>query len=169
MELLLGCGNRREKIIKHGGVPQTWTNLTTLDIDEGTGCHVAHDLRNMPMPFDDDMFNEIHAYEVLEHCGSQGDWRLWLNQWEEFHRIAKPGALFCGTVPMWNSPWAWGDPGHSRVITQGTLLMLSQKLYDDEVGKTAITDYRPFYKGDWVLLADHEFEHTYGFVLKAIK
>lgn len=169
MELLIGCGNNREKRIRHGDRPQTWCQLVTLDIDPSTDPDVVHDLRNVPMPFSDDMFDEIHAYEVLEHCGQQGDWRLFLNQFAEFWRILKPGGLLCGTVPAWDSPWAWGDPGHTRVIPKESFIFLSQAEYAAQVGKTAMTDYRPWFKGDFQPLAYNETEHQLGFVLKALK
>lgn len=168
MELLLGSGNSTDKRIRFEGIPDRWTTLITLDSDEGTDPDLVHDLRNMPLPFDDDMFDEIHAYEVLEHCGSQGDWRLFFNQFSEFHRILKPGGFFCATVPMWDSPWAWGDPGHSRVISRQSLLFLCREEYA-QVGKSPMTDYRPYYSGDFTLHAANETEHQFGFVLKAIK
>jgi SAM-dependent methyltransferase len=168
MELLLGAGNSKDKRIRFKEVPDTFIELITLDIDEGTNPDVVHDLRNMPLPFDDDKFDEIHAYEVLEHCGAQGDWRLFFSQFSEFHRILKPGGFFCATVPMWDSPWAWADPGHTRVINRQTLLFLCRAEYE-QVGRTAMTDYRPFYFGDFNVIGTDESEHQFGFVLKAIK
>ncbi len=168
-ELLIGCGNNRSKRIKHGDIQGEWHNLTTLDIDPSCKPDVVHDLNVLPYPFEDGAFDEIHAYECLEHCGKQGDWKFFFDQFSEFHRILKPGGILCGTVPMWDSPWAWADPGHTRVIPKESLYLLHQKLYDDEVGKTSLTDYRPFYKADFELVAQNETEHQFGFILKAIK
>lgn len=168
-ELLIGCGNSRAKKVRHSNLQEEWTDLVTLDIDPSTNPDVVHDLNNVPYPFPDNTFDEIHAYEVLEHVGKQGDWKAWFAQADELWRILKPDGLLIGTVPAWDSPWAWGDPGHTRVLTQGTFLMLSRKLYDDEVGKTNITDYRPFFKGDFAPLAFNNTEHTFGFVLQAVK
>jgi SAM-dependent methyltransferase len=168
-ELLIGCGNNREKRIKHGDIKADWQALTRLDIDPDCKPDVLHDLNVTPYPFDDNTFDEIHAYHVLEHFGTQGDWRGFLAQFSEFWRILKPGGLFCGLVPAWDSPWAWGDPGHTRIITRGTLAFLSQQVYADEVGKTHLTDYRHVYKADFGLVAENESEHELGFILKAIK
>jgi SAM-dependent methyltransferase len=168
-ELLIGCGNARIKKIRHGDLTEGWKALTTLDVDPSTKPDVVHDLNATPYPFPDDSFDEIHAYDVLEHLGSQGDWRAWFAQMSELWRILKPDGLLIGTVPAFDSPWAWGDPGHTRVITQGTLLMLSQALYDMEVGKTNITDYRPFYKADFKPVGFNESEHSLGFVMQAVK
>ena len=168
-ELLIGCGNDRRKKIRHGDIERDWTNLTTLDFDPECKPDVLHDLDVLPYPFDDNTFDEIHAYEVLEHCGKQGDWRFFFAQFSELHRILKPGGLLVASVPMWDSPWAWGDPGHTRVITQGSLAFLSQKVYAQEIGKTTLTDYRHVYKADFDAVAFHDTEHTFGFILKAIK
>ncbi len=168
-ELLIGCGNARQKKIRHADLSEEWKDLTTLDIDPSTGADVIHDLNVTPYPFADDTFAEIHAYDVLEHLGRQGDWRAWFAQMSELWRILEPNGLLIGTVPAFDSPWAWGDPGHTRLITQGTLLMLHQDLYEKEVGKTNITDYRPFYKADFQPIGFNSTEHSLGFVLKAVK
>lgn len=168
-ELLIGCGNYREKRVKHGDLSSGWKSLTTLDIDPDAGADVIHDLDVVPYPFEDNTFDEIHAYHVLEHLGRQGDWRGFFAQFSELWRISKPNGLIFGIVPMWDSPWAWGDPGHTRVITKGTLAFLSQQVYSDEVGNTTIADYRHVYKADFVPVACNESEHEFGFILKAIK
>lgn len=167
-ELLIGCGNHRGKLLSFEGIPSTWTDLTTLDIDPGTGCDVVHDLNVMPYPFADESFDEIHAYEVLEHCGRQGDWQFFFAQFAEFYRLLKPKGYFVATVPMWDSPWAWGDPGHTRLIAKESLIFLNQKEYQ-QAGKTAMTDYRPWWKGDFETLAVQETEHRLAFVLQAVK
>jgi SAM-dependent methyltransferase len=168
-ELLIGCGNNPEKRIKHGDINSGWKDLTRLDIDPACKPDVLHDLNVTPYPFADNTFDEIHAYHVLEHFGRQGDWKGFFEQFGEFWRILKPDGYLCALVPAWDSPWAWGDPGHTRVITRGTLAFLSQKVYEDEVGKTNLTDYRHTYKADFALVAENEGEHEFGFIIQAIK
>lgn len=172
MELLIGCGNRREKLFGiEDIIPKDWTELVTLDIDPNVKPKpdVVHDLESLPLPFDDDLFDEIHAYEVLEHTGQQGDWRFFFNQFYEFWRILKPGGFLLGTTPMWDGIWAWGDPGHKRIISEGSLVFLSQKEYKRQVGNGTMTDYRPYWEGDFELFARREEGDTFGFALKAIK
>jgi len=168
-ELLIGCGNSRRKPLKFEGSTDVWNDLTTLDIDPDCKPDVLHDLTVCPYPFADNQFDEIHAYEVLEHCGKQGDWRLFFRQFDEFWRILKPNGLFIATVPMWDSVWAWGDPGHSRVITRETLIFLNQQEYELQIGKTSMTDYRSVYKGNFHSCGVVEVEVSLGFALKAIK
>lgn len=167
-ELLIGCGNRRIKAVQFSEIPKEWTNLTTLDIDESCKPDVVWDLNNVPLPFADNSFDEIHAYEVLEHCGRQGDWKFFLDQFADFWRVLKPGGYLCATCPMWDSPWTWSDPGHTRVITRHSLIFLAQAEYA-QIGTTHMTDYRSHYKADFETIAVHEEEHSWGFVLKAIK
>lgn len=169
MELLLGAGNSRAKKITFSAIPSEWCELVAMDWDETCNPHVLHDLNIVPYPFEDDTFDEVHAYEILEHIGTQGDFRAFFNQFGEFHRILKPGGYFIASVPMWDSPWAWGDPGHTRVITRGSLAFLSQKEYAEQVGKTAMTDYRHCYQADFDILSVREEHDTMGFVLQAVK
>ena len=172
-ELLIGCGNRRDKRVMLKDDDGKWCNLTTLDIDPGVNPDVLFDLDTLPkerLPFEDDTFNEIHAYDVLEHFGRAGDWKAFFGQFAEFWRVLKPGGLFFACVPHWESSWAWGDPGHTRVIPRDTLIFLSQSAYADQVGSTPMTDYRPWYKADFETAGVNEDNpDVLQFVLRAIK
>ena len=169
-ELLAGCGNKRQKIVAFDKIPPTWSDdFVTLDYDETTGCDVVHDLNIVPYPFNDDRFDEVHVYEVLEHLGSQGDYRAFFNQMAEFWRILKPNGWLIGTCPNWDSTWAWSDPGHTRIISPSMLTFLSQAEYKKQVGKTAMTDYRHCWQGDFELYSFEESEENWAFVLRAIK
>lgn len=167
MELLIGCGHSREKKLSLPGQKE-WKNLITLDHNADTGCDVVHDLEVFPYPFEDNKFDEIHAYEVLEHTGTQGDHIFFFKQFEELHRILKPDGLFLGSVPRWDSMWAWGDPSHKRVINEGSLSFLEQKVYA-ECGETARTDFRYCYKADFELVFLAHTESQLHFVIKALK
>lgn len=170
MELLVGCGNNREKKFSLPEMPKAWSgDLITLDWDDTCRPDVVHDLNNLPYPFDDNQFDEIHAYEVLEHCGTQGDYRFFFDQFSEFHRILKPGGYFVGSCPNWDSPWAWGDPGHTRIISPECMIFLVQSEYDTQLGKTAMTDYRFCYEADFHPVAKHEMDHSWVFMMRAVK
>lgn len=167
-ELLAGCGNSRNKVITFDEIKPEFQGLVTLDIDPSTGCDVVHDLNVTPYPFDDSEFDEVHCYECLEHFGKAGDFKAFFDQFYEFWRILKPDGYFIATVPMWDSPWAWGDPGHTRVIPKESLIFLNRSEYG-QIGKTAMTDYRSVWKGNFETVAVEESEHRMAFVLKAIK
>jgi SAM-dependent methyltransferase len=149
-ELLIGCGSNLIKALSFGENTD-WTDLTTLDREASHGPDVLHDLETLPYPFEDAQFDEIHAYDVLEHVGAQGNWRFFFVQWGEFHRILKPQGLFFGVVPHPTSPWAWGDPSHTRVIPVQQLSFLSQRFYD-QVGTSAASDWRSEWHGNFEIV-----------------
>ena len=168
MEQLIGCGKSRERRISLPESPEGWTELVTLDIEPSAEPDVLHDLNVLPYPFKDGQFDEIHAYDVLEHCGRQGDYKFFFAQFDEFHRILKPGGLFIGITPMWDCAWAWADPGHTRVICKESLIFLNRDEYQ-QCGTTAMTDYRDVYRGDFEIQAVREEGNRRGFVLRARK
>jgi len=166
-ELLIGCGFSRDK---HIGLPgrEKWDGLVTLDANPNCKPDVVHDLDVMPYPFEDNIFDEVHAIHVLEHLGRQGDWKYFFAQWEEIWRITKPDGVFCGVTPVWNGPWAWGDPSHTRIISLESLAFLDQKAYEN-VGKTNMSDFRAFYKASWELTHNEVYNGDFVFVLRARK
>lgn len=168
MELLIGCGARRTKLLAPEGA-ETWTDLVTLDINPDHKPDVVHDLTVLPLPFADDTFDEIHAYEVLEHTGQQGDWRFFFAQFTEFWRILKPGGHLLGSSPAMTSRWAWGEPGHTRIVSHELLTFLSQAEYARQVGNGAMTDYRFVYKADFKVEFARDTPTVFWFGLEAIK
>lgn len=169
MELLLGAGSRHQKRLHIPG-REGWTNLVTLDMNADHKPDVVWNMEDIPLPFEDNSADEIHAYEVLEHMGRQGDWRFFLAQFEDFWRILKPGGLLFASTPHPTSPWAFGDPGHTRLIPVEATIFLSQEEYRKQVGVTPMTDYRFVYKGDLRLVENGITpSHTTWFVLQAFK
>lgn len=167
-ELLIGCGSSREKRLALPDHPD-WEGLTTLDYNGSHDADVVWDLLKMPLPFDDDSFDEIHAYEVLEHTGAQGDWKFFFAQWSEFWRIMKPDGVFFATVPAANSPWAWGDPSHTRVLPSESLIFLNQPAYEAQVGKTPMSDFRFVFRADFDILHTVTDANAHQFLLRAVK
>lgn len=169
MDLLLGCGNSRDRLLSGPDGRKEWQDLVTMDQDPNCGADIVHDLDATPWPFDSGEFDEVHAYEVLEHFGQQGDWRAFFRHFGEIWRVLKPGGLLIATVPDWRSEWAWGDPSHTRVITPGTLLFLSQKEYSQRVGRGPMTDFRHTWTGDFDILGSRADGNAHAFILQAVK
>ena len=167
MELLLGCGSSRVKKLSLEGRAE-WSSLTTLDHNADHGPDVVHDLADLPLPFDDDTAEEIHAYECLEHVGQQGDYRFFFAQFADLWRISKPGGVVMGTVPLPSSVWAWGDPSHTRVIPKESFTFLHQPAYG-QVGRTAMSDFRFCYRADFDIIHMVENGEVLEFALRAVK
>ncbi len=134
--LNLGCGSRKIRNEEVG-----------LDIKKP--CDVLWDLNKHPLPFKDEEFDEIYAYHVLEHLGSQGDFRFFFEEFNEYWRILKPGGLMRAVVPLISSIWAWGDPGHTRIFPETWLQFLLQETYESQIGMTGMADYRFVYKANF--------------------
>ena len=143
--------------------------ITTLDLEPRHRPDVVWDLNVLPWPFEDNSFDEIHAYEVLEHLGQQGDAESFFAHFGEVYRILRPLGYLAGSVPRWDSLWALGDPSHRRVINEGSFTFLDQTQYERQVGKTAMTDFRSIWKGDFETEAVQKVGEQMYFILKAHK
>ena len=166
-ELLIVCGTRRDKSLSIEN-HRTWEGLVTLDHNPTHKPDVQWDLLNLPLPFDADSLDEIHAYEVLEHTGQQGDYKFFFAQFSDFWRMLKPGGAFLATVPARDSIWAWGDPSHTRIITSENLIFLVQPKYG-QIGLTAMSDFRDIYKADFNIGFLEIAEGSVRFALQAVK
>lgn len=167
-ELLLGCGSNRDKKMHMGN--DKWENLTTIDHNRTHKPDWVWDLRSVSMlPFEDETFDEIHAYEVLEHIHNQGDAYTFFKHWNEYWRLLKPGGYFFATTPAPDSPWVWGDPSHTAQYLKETLIFLHQPAYTEQVGKTPMSDFRNLFVGDFdIKLTDYK-GGTFFFALQAVK
>lgn len=162
--LLLGCGHDKNPRLRLEGDTNPFS-IITLDMNKACEPDVVFQLGSRQLPFDEGRFDEVHAYEVLEHLGRQGDWRSFFKEFEDYWRVLKPGGLLIATVPHHTSMWAWGDPGHTRVITAGTLSFLDRTRY----GKPPMTDYRAWYNADFEPVYIKEDTEHMTFAIKAHK
>jgi len=145
--LLIGAGSSRKLTLQRDLSDNP--DITTLDIEASHNPDVLWDLNNVPWPFEDNSFDQIHAYEVLEHLGQQGDARSFFGTFAEAYRILKPGGYLVGSVPGWDTLWAWGDPSHKRIICEGSFTYLDYTQYAKQVGVTPMTDFRSIWQGDF--------------------
>jgi hypothetical protein len=173
-QLLLGCGHSREKRMGWPGRDwnREWEDLITLDNNPDCKPDIIFDLScwdwNAPK-LKENFFDEIHAYEILEHLGAQGDANSFFTTFFNLYRLLVPGGLVFATTPSRYSGWLWGDPGHTRAIIPESLSFLDQSNYA-ECGRTTRSDYRSIWKGDFKTLHSSDADkQTHAFILQAIK
>src|SRR3989338_2529553 len=97
MKLNLGCGNDLKVGYKN------------LDLYNKT-ADVIHDLDKLPYPFKDNTFEEILAYNVLEHL--LDPYKVLL----ELHRISKNKTIIKIVVPHFSVGNAWGNIQHKQAF-----------------------------------------------------
>jgi len=175
--LMLGAGHTdvKRKLVAETSAPENETKWITLDSNPNANPDVLFELgvieqvpswlrvlwmmmtRRGMLPFKSEEFDEIHAYEILEHYGSQGDFKGFFRGFKELWRILKPQGVLIGTCPSWHKHWAWGDPGHKRIITEGTLSYLTREMHAT-LGTVPTTDYARYVDPCWWKIAF--FEHN---------
>jgi SAM-dependent methyltransferase len=176
--LLIGCGHSRAKKVHLAGEPEWAGDLVTMDINPDCGADIVFDLSALSiaqrdtlcgavrLPFDDRTFDEIGAYDVLEHFGRQGDWRGWFTEMAEFHRILKPGGTFGIIVPIGGD--ALTDPGHTRFFHKTWFYFLNQGFYENALAQGApVTDYRHYWTLNFdVIFCEQQEDHHIAVMLR---
>lgn len=185
-ELLLGCGYSRERrVIPPMAImrddERRFVNVTTVDANAACKPDVIANLDSLDWRgkyIEDnfrawypikDTYDEIHAYELLEHLGTQGDFASFFRFFSVAWYTLKPDGFFCATVPSRFSPWLWGDPGHRRAILPESLVFLCQPEYTKQLGNTSMSDYRHFYREDFDIVQSIDDRVTHSFILRAVK
>lgn len=95
MKIDLGCGKNKKE------------GFFGIDIIDFEGVDLVHDC-NLPIPLEDNIADEIHATDFLEHLNN--DKRIHIIS--EIWRILKPGGLFYAYTPSTDGRGAYQDPTH---------------------------------------------------------
>ena len=108
------------------------------------------DLASGKLPFDDNNFDYVSAYDVLEHIQRvdtiDGKVRFPLIQlMNEIFRVLKPGGVFYNIQPCYPCKEAFQDPTHVNIMTEDTI-----NLYFCEPSWARIYGY----EGSFVMLDD---------------
>lgn len=113
MILEIGCGIHRS-----GGV------AVAIDKFSGSDADIIRDVAKRGIPFNDGYFNEVRAYDVVEHIEHYDDLIFLLN---EIWRVLIPNGLFHFTVP--NGVFhGFAHITHHRVFVPGSFAYLTDGL-----------------------------------------
>jgi SAM-dependent methyltransferase len=126
----MGCGARPRN-------PFNADELFGVDIADGLGPNVRKaDLAIEPIPYDDESFEFVSAYDFIEHIPRVVYAPHRRNSFVEFmnevYRVLKMGGYFVSSTPAYPNPEAFMDPTHVNIITEKTFLA-----YFDSVNRWA--------------------------------
>lgn len=139
-KLNLGCGTD----IRAG-----WINL---DIAPLPGVDVVHDLKILPLPFENETFDYVVCNDILEHFLD------YVPLLSELHRVMKKGGIIEIKVPHYTYSRAYADPTHLRYFslelfeffTKNTTRPYYFQFFFDEILELRLTFLRSrvlFYNG----------------------
>ncbi len=95
----VGCGNNK--------IP----GAVGIDLVAGTQADIVHDLNVTPWPLEDDSFEFVRLWSVLEHL------RDVVAVVNEVYRVSKPGATAIIGTPHFSSVNAYSDPTHVHLFS----------------------------------------------------
>jgi SAM-dependent methyltransferase len=123
-----------------GSIPRNPFNADEMygvDIVDGLGPNIRKaDLAIEPIPYDDDSFEFVTAFDFIEHIPRVVYAPHRRNSFVEFMnevwRVLKMGGYFLSSTPAYPNPEAFMDPTHVNIITDKTFLA-----YFDNVNRWA--------------------------------
>ena len=117
----LGCGTKPRN-------PFNADELFGIDVREDLESGIkSADLVIEPIPFADESFEYVSAYDFLEHIPrvvyTPARRNPFIELMNEIHRVLKTGGLFLSFTPAYPNPEAFQDPTHVNIITENTFPM----------------------------------------------
>lgn len=136
----IGCGSKPRN-------PYGRKNIFAVDIYESSElpANVTFKQANLftsKIPFDDNSFDSVSAYDFLEHVprvlsSEGGQTRLpFVMLMNEVWRVLKPGGMFYAIMPVYPHQDLFKDPTHVNFMTDETHEYFSGQLYAKPYGFT---------------------------------
>ena len=126
----LGCGTRPKN-------PFNADKLFGVDVRENLAANIrAADLVIEPIPYEDESFEYVTAFDFLEHIPRlvylPQRRNAFIELMNEVYRVLKPGGMFLSSTPAFPHAVAFRDPTHVNFITDETF-----PRYFDDVNRWA--------------------------------
>jgi len=96
-----------------------------VDVEKKCNPDEVINLEETPWPYDDNFFEQIYAYNILEHLGNTP--QIFTNVMKEMYRVSQHGATWNIQVPHHRCDLYWDDYTHVRVLTPKTFRMFDQQ------------------------------------------
>lgn len=126
----LGCGSRPKN-------PFNAIELFGVDVREDLEANIKKaDLVIEPIPFENDFFEYLSAFDLIEHIPrivyAPTRRNAFIELMNEVYRVLKPGGYFLSLTPAYPHSEAFRDPTHVNIITEETF-----PLYFDDTNRWA--------------------------------
>jgi hypothetical protein len=136
----LGCGDKPRN-------PFHADELYGVDVRDNLAGNIkSADLVIDPIPFDDESFDYLTAYDFIEHVPriiyAPKRRHAFVEVMNEIHRVLKPGGLFLSHTPAYPHGVAFRDPTHVNIITDETFPLY----FDDETRWASIYGFKGAFK-----------------------
>jgi hypothetical protein len=136
----LGCGD-----VPHN--PFFADELCGVDVRSNLAGNIrSADLVVEPIPFDDESFDYVTAFDFIEHLPrviyTPQRRHPFVELMNEAHRVLKPGGLFYSHTPAYPHGVAFRDPTHVNIITEETFPLY----FDDKSRWAAIYGFTGAFK-----------------------
>jgi len=107
--------------------PFNATEIYGIDIREDLGDNIlSADLAIEPIPFGDNYFDYVTAFQFIEHIPrliyAPNRRNSFVELMNEIFRTLKPGGIFLSVTPAYPHAPAFQDPTHVNIITENTFL-----------------------------------------------
>jgi glycosyltransferase involved in cell wall biosynthesis len=132
----LGCGDKPRN-------PFLADQLYGVDVRSNLAGNIrSADLAIEPIPFDDESFDYLTAYDFIEHIPrviyAPERRNAFVELMNEVHRVLRPGGIFMSHTPAYPHAVAFRDPTHVNIITEETFRLY----FDDELRWASIYGFK---------------------------